>query len=330
MNHILITGATGFIGSHAIESALASGFRVTALARSPVLEPLPGVEYRQVDLFDAEQVSNLFSSIHPSNLLHVAWVVNPVDRWTSPENDRWVVASKVLLREFAEAGGQRAVVTGSCAEYDWSAAQPCDEMTTPTCPGTLYGRCKNELREWAMEFGHRKGVNVAWGRLFFLHGPREHPDRLVPSVINALIENRPVACTAGTQKRDYMCVSDAADALITLLQSDITGPVNIASGSATSVRELVEYVAGALGRLDLVQFGARPTPPSEPPLLVANINRLIDELEWRPRYSLNDGLDATIRWWKNERTSSRRDKPSHVLDQQVINANEKPLTRKAS
>jgi nucleoside-diphosphate-sugar epimerase len=127
-----------------------------------------------------------------------------------------------------------------------------------------------------------------------------------------------------------MCVSDAADALITLLQSDITGPVNIASGSATSVRELVEYVAGALGRLDLVQFGARPTPPSEPPLLVANINRLIDELEWRPRYSLNDGLDATIRWWKNERTSSRRDKPSHVLDQQVINANEKPLTRKAS
>jgi nucleoside-diphosphate-sugar epimerase len=323
MNHILITGATGFIGSHAIESALASGLRVTAIARSRVLEPLPGVEYRQVDLFDAEQVSNLVRSIRLSNLLHTAWVVNPADRWTSPENDSWVIASKVLLREFAEAGGQRAVVTGSCAEYDWSAVQPCDEMTTQTCPDTLYGRCKNELREWATEFGQRKGVNVAWGRLFFLHGPREHPDRLVPSVIRALIDDKPVACTEGRQQRDYMCASDAADALISLLQSDLTGPVNIASGRAVSVREVVEYVAGSLGRLELVQFGARPTPPSEPPLLVANINRLIDELKWRPRFSLNAGLDATIRWWQRHIDGS-------CMHNSAINFDEKSMTRKAS
>src|SRR5580692_5846351 len=74
MKQILITGATGFVGSHAIESALASGFQVTAVARSRVLEPLPGVEYRQVDLFDEEQVSYLVKSIRPSNLLHTAWV----------------------------------------------------------------------------------------------------------------------------------------------------------------------------------------------------------------------------------------------------------------
>lgn len=323
MNHLLITGATGFIGSHAIESALAAGFRVTAVARSRVLEQLPGVEYRQVDLFDEAQVTDLFRSIRPSNLLHAAWVVNPADRWASPENNRWVVASKVLLKEFAGVGGQRAVVTGSCAEYDWSASQPCNEMTTPTCPHTLYGRCKNELREWATEFGHKEGVGIAWGRLFFLHGPREHPDRLVPSVINALLDDKPVACTAGTQQRDYMCVSDAAHALISLLQSDITETVNIASGAAPSVRDVVEYVAGSLGKFDLVQFGARPTPPSDPPILVANIDRLIDELGWLPRFSLNAGLDATIRWWQERINSSR-------LQITEINRDVKPLTRKAS
>jgi nucleoside-diphosphate-sugar epimerase len=299
MNHILITGATGFLGSQAIASALSAGFRVTAVARSRELEPLPGVEYRQLDLFDAEKVSKLVSSIRPTHLLHTSWVVTPSECWHSLDNHLWVEASQVLLREFAEAGGQRVVVTGSCAEYDWNAAQPCHEVTTPTCPHTLYGRCKNELREWATEFGRKKGIGVAWGRLFFLHGPREHPVRLVPSVIRALIENKPVACTAGTQQRDFLCVSDAADALISLLNSDLTGPVNVASGRAISVRELVEYVANSFGRLDLVQFGARPTPLSEPPVLVANIDRLTDELRWHPRFSLTSGLDATMRWWQN-------------------------------
>jgi nucleoside-diphosphate-sugar epimerase len=323
MKQILITGATGFVGSHAIESALASGFQVTAVARSRVLEPLPGVEYRQVDLFDEEQVSYLVKSIRPSNLLHTAWVVNPADRWTSPENSRWLVASKVLLKEFVEAGGQRVVVTGSCAEYDWSASQPCDEITTPTRPHTLYGRCKNELREWSMEFGDKNGVGVAWGRLFFLHGPREHPDRLVPSVVCALLDDKPVACTTGTQQRDYLCVSDAADALISLLQSDLTGPVNIASGSAVAIREMVEQIARTFGRLDLVQFGVRPTPPSDPPILVANTNRLSHELQWHPRFSLASGLEATIRWWQSQSGGTRIHKPA-------INSDEKPTTRKAS
>src|ERR1700722_9320149 len=105
MYHLLITGSTGFIGSHAIESALASGFRVTAVARSLVSEPLPGVDYRQLDLFDAEQVSNFIATIRPTHLLHTSCVVSPSQWWSSPDNERWVEASKELLNAFGKSGG---------------------------------------------------------------------------------------------------------------------------------------------------------------------------------------------------------------------------------
>jgi len=302
MSHLLITGATGFIGSHAVDSALKSGFRVTAVARFPVSEILPGVEYKQVDLFDPEQVFHLVRAIRPTHLLHTAWVVTPSECWSSPDNHRWVEASRALLRVFAEAGGQRAVITGSCAEYDWESPQPCNESTTPTKSQTLYGRSKNELREWATDYARKQGVSLAWARLFFLYGPREHPDRLVSSVIRALLAGKPVACTAGNQLRDFLYIRDAADALVSLLQSDLTGSLNIASGYAVAVREVIERIALVCRGIDLIQFGARPTPASEPPLLAGNITRLRDELKWRPRFSLSDGLDATIRWWQSQVT----------------------------
>ncbi len=304
MNHLLITGSTGFIGSHAIESALASGFQVTAVARSLVSEPLSGVDYRQLDLFDAEQVSNVIATIRATHLLHTSWVVTPSQWWSSPDNERWVTASKALLSSFAEFGGQRVVVTGSCAEYDWSSSQPCNEMTSPVRPHTVYGRCKNELREWATNYLQKMGIRFAWGRLFFLYGPREHPDRLVPSVVRAMFDNKPVECTAGTQKRDFMYVDDAAQALIELVQSELTGPVNIASGSAVAVREVVEHIASVFGKPELVEFGARPTPPDDPALLEAKVDRLRNELRWNPKHSLASGLARTIAWWRNKLAST--------------------------
>jgi nucleoside-diphosphate-sugar epimerase len=314
---LLITGATGFIGSHAVESAVACGFRVFATARSSSPELMPDVEYRQADLFDAQQVADLIQSVRPTHLLHTAWLVIPSECWFSPDNHRWVEASKVLLRAFVEAGGRRAVFTGSCAEYDWTTPQPCDEKTTLMNSQTLYGRCKNELREWALQYARQSGTSFAWGRPFFLYGPREHPDRLFPAVIRSLLDDKPVACTAGTQQRDFLYVEDAANGLLSLLQSDLGDSVNIASGHAVALRDVIERVAVACGKPELVQFGARPTPAFEPPLLVANISRQSDELRWSPAMSLASGLDATIRWWQNQRIRQ-------------LSVNAKPLIRKAS
>ncbi len=309
MTRLLITGATGFLGVPAVR--LASGhFEVHAVARavgerrgvSPVLaskeEAAHGVYFHACDLLNADDAVRLIEAVRPTHLLHLAWIATPGVYWTSPENHRWVEASKRLLRAFARCGGTRAVVAGSCAEYDWTAAGVCRERATPTRPHTTYGRCKRELGKWAEAFGRARGVNVAWVRLFFLYGPRENPARLVPSVAKALLSGLPAACSAGTQRRDFLHVDDVAGALVALTRSDLSGPVNVGSGDAVAVRDVIELVAEACGRPDLVRLGQRATPASEPPLLAADVGRLRDELGWRPRTDLASGLRNTVDWWR--------------------------------
>ena len=297
MNRLLITGATGFLGEPAVR-AVVEHFEVHATARA-LREPLPpGARFHACDLLSPGAAAGLLEAVRPTHLLHLAWIATPGAYWTAPENHRWVDASKELLLAFAQNGGQRAVVAGTCAEYDWSAASACREFDTPTRPSTTYGRCKLALSHWTETFGRERRIGVAWARLFWLYGPREHPARLVPSVAKALLAGEPAPCSAGTQERDFLHTEDAADALATLTRSDVTGPVNVASGESVAVREVVARVGEACGRPDLIRFGERPTPAGEPPRVGADVTRLRAELGWRPRVGLAAGLAETVAWWR--------------------------------
>jgi nucleoside-diphosphate-sugar epimerase len=298
MMRILISGATGFLGLPCVRQAAAAGIEVHAVARADRSEFPAGVQFHAVDLFDDEQVTALAAAIRPTHLLHLAWVATPGVYWTSPDNRRWADASLKLLNTFAEYGGRRAALAGTCAEYDWAGGGLCHEFDTPTRPTTVYGTWKNRLRERVELVAGATGVRVAWARLFFLYGPREHPARLVPGVTNALLAGRPAEITAGTQVRDFLHVEDAADALVRLLLSDVPGPVNIGSGEPVVVRTVVETVAEVVGRPDLVRLGAKPTPANEPPRLYADVGRLRNEVGWSPRMTLRQGLADTVAWWR--------------------------------
>src|SRR4030095_7552715 len=96
----------------------------------------------------------------------------------------------------------------------------------------------------------------AWGRLFFLYGPHEPRERLVASVIRSILMDEPALCSHGRQNRAFLHVQDAADALVALLDSAVSGPVNIASGTPVAVLDVVQEIANPLERPNLVQPGA--------------------------------------------------------------------------
>lgn len=241
----------------------------------------------------------LIAEVQPSHLLHFAWYTVPGKYWTSTENLRWVQASIGLLQEFVRHGGQRVVMAGTCAEYDWRYGY-CSEAVTPLAPTTLYGICKHSLQLMLAAFSRQAGLSMAWGRIFFLFGPHEHPDRLVAYVIRSLLRGEPARCSHGRQIRDFLYVQDVANAFVALLESGVSRPVNIASGQPVALRELIYGIAAKFNRDDLIQLGAVSTPPDEPPLLVADVRCLHDELGWTPKYDLDTGLEQTIDWWKHE------------------------------
>jgi len=143
------------------------------------------------------------------------------------------------------------------------------------------------------------GLSFAWLRLFYLYGPREDHRRLIPSVINALLAGRPVATTSGDHMRDYLHVHDAANAIRTIAMSRVTGAINVGSGSAVRIREIVRRLGDEIGRPELIGWGQLTSRAEEPPFICAGVERLSAELNWSPARNLEQGLKETITWWEN-------------------------------
>ena len=298
---VLLTGAAGVVGRHAISALQQRGYEVHAVfhARPPVATASSSVRWHQCDLLDPVSSDRLVNEIAPSHLLHFAWYTAHGQYWTSRENVRWLQASLGLFDSFSRGGGARAVIAGSCAEYDWSGGC-CDESTTPLVPVSVYGTCKHALRLVTDSISTQLRVSAAWGRIFFPFGPGEYRERLVASVITNILRGEPARCSPGLQARDFMYAGDVASAFVALLDSEVEGAVNIAAGTALSVGELVQTIARRMGRPELVQLGALPAAKDDPPVLVADVRRLRECVGWSPEYRLEDALDQTISWWKHE------------------------------
>jgi nucleoside-diphosphate-sugar epimerase len=291
VSRVLVTGATGFIGHHLPALLRARGHEVHAVGHEADLLA-PGAPQRLVETAGA------------SHLIHLAWHVPPGEFWTSAENVRWVEASLALVRAFAAAGGERAVLAGTCAEYDWSDGV-CSEARTPLRPRSLYARAKHAVHLVGEGLAEQAGLSFAWGRIFFVYGPREPDGRLVSSVASALVRGAEAPTSEGLQRRDFLHAGDLAAAFAALLDSPVTGAVNLASGEAVAVGDVVDEVARAAGRPELVRRGALPSRPGDPPLIVADVGRLRDEVGWRPSRSLAEGVAETVAWWRSTTLPAR-------------------------
>jgi len=297
---VLVTGGTGFIGRQAVRQLTAAGHAVHVVSSRRGADVPAGVETHVADLLRPGERERVVAEVAADRLMHLAWYVEPGQVWNSIENVRWLEASLGLLRDFAAAGGRRAVIAGTCSEYGQHGGV-CHEDRTPVEPANLYGVSKAALHSVAAPAAAQLGVELAWTRIFFAYGPGEHPVRLVASVARRLLAGEPAPCSHGMQERDYLSTQDIGSALAAVLAADFTGVVNIGSGERRTLREIVSKVAELTSGTELLRFGAITPPPDDPPLLVADVSRLREELGWSPSLTLDEGLALTVDWWREQR-----------------------------
>jgi len=280
---VLLTGATGFIGSHVARELLRRAHEVHASVR-------PSSDRRRIRDLEGRLIVHEGSlenvPVEPDLAIHLAWYAVPGKYLEAPENRDCLEASRRLLSRLRG----RAVFAGTCFEFDTRLGTLRED--SPTLPATLYARCKDELRREVVA-----RPNSSWVRFFYQYGPWEDERRLVPSVIRSVLRGEPAPVSPGEQRRDFLHVEDVASAVCAVAESRLEGAVNIGSGRAPAVREIVTRIGDLAGRPDLIRLGAVSYYPGEPMLIMAD-NARLRSTGWAPRYDLDGGLRHTLEWWR--------------------------------
>jgi dTDP-6-deoxy-L-talose 4-dehydrogenase (NAD+) len=271
MAHVLLTGATGFVGRHILKRLEADGHKILLTVR-PNWQDRISINKNQTriletdDLFqeDANWWYDALDGI--DTVIHAAWYAEPGVYLTSEKNLDCLCGTLQLAKAAAARKLDRFVGLGTCIEYEISE-NPLS-LDTPLDPTTPYSAAKvaafHTLQQW---FSHAD-ISFLWCRLFYLFGEGEHPKRLVPFLHDKLKRAEVVDLTSGAQVRDFIDVKAAAKMIVNGAFSQTQGAANICTGQGRTVRELAEEIADIYGRRDLLNFGARPDNLVDPPYIV--------------------------------------------------------------
>jgi len=292
---VLLTGATGFVGARVAEALVDGGDHVVAVVRAGSdaerLSALRGLRLVEGELLREGGMAEAVR-VAPDVCIHCAWYTEPGKYLSSPDNVGLAHGTARFAAALAEAGCRRFVGVGTCFEYDTEAGYLSEK--TRLAPAHVYSAAKVATYLLVRELTAGTAMSFAWARLFYLYGPHEHPNRLVPSVIGALLRGEEARVTPGGQVRDFLHVDDAAAALCAIARSEVTDAVNVGSGEPVTVATLVTKIGALLGREDLLRLGAREYSPGDPMFVCAD-NRKLRAIGWARKYTLDDGLAHTIR-----------------------------------
>ena len=281
---VLLTGASGFIGSCVFNQLVDAGIDTVVVGRS---RPNGyNCDFVDADLLESEDYKGLVQRAGASHLIHLAWYAEHGQYWTSPLNLRWVEASVRLVEAFCAVGGQKVVTAGTCAEYDWTYGF-CREDVTPLSPATLYGTAKDATRRLLEAVCKDHQTQFAWGRIFLPFGKGEDSRRLIPSLNDVFQGKRTPFGVNANAYRDFLHVEDVANGFIRLLLTDAQGSYNIASGKPTKISEVVKLIGRKFEANPSIVLDLSTERPGEPELLFGDSQKL-KALGWQPMYSINE------------------------------------------
>jgi UDP-glucose 4-epimerase len=289
-SRVLVTGASGFIGTRLCSKLVASSSEVHGVSR--VARENGPVQWSVADVAETDDVLEIMRSVRPEIVFHLASHVSgsrSLENVLPSTRSNLLSALNVLLGA-ADVGCHRVVLAGSLEEPE--------ETGDPT-PVSPYAAAKFAASSFARMFHRLYGIPVVTLRLFMVYGPGQWDEtKLIPYVITSFLRSETPCLSSGTRPVDWIFVDDVVDAFLTAAVVDgIDGKTfDVGSGELVTVRDVVEEIAGQMETDVNADFGAIDDRPHER-VRVANISSTRDEMGWVPQTPLRAGIAATIDWY---------------------------------
>lgn len=307
---VLVTGATGFIGSHLTRRLVELGADVHALTSTvSSVYPTRLVDLRdritihEGNLCDRSAMDAVVSSSRPSHVFHLGAYTHVGKSWSRVDEciQANVQGTVNLLQSLAERGGyERFVYTGTSEIYG-DIEVPFSEgaKVNPVSP---YSVSKYAGERYCRMFHDGHGWPIVMLRPFNAYGPAQSPDRIIPEIIVRALRGGHLKMTQGRQTREFNFVEDLADGFVrAAIAEGVEGEIfNLGCGEEVSMRDLATTILDLMGNPIEADFGALPDRPTEIWRMYCDNTKARDRLGWVPRHSLAEGLERTIEWYREE------------------------------
>ncbi len=290
---VLVTGASGFIGSHLCNRLIASGARLHGISRTRRESEGEQLRWWQADLKDADAVRQLVAALQPQIVFHLAsYVMGARELGVVLQTFNDNLTSTVhLLTAAAETGCRRVVLASSSEEplNPGGGGFPCSPYAAAKWASSMYGRMFHELF----------GLPVVMPRIFMTYGPDQRDlQKLVPFVVRHLLRGEAPKLSSGLRRADWIYVDDVVEGLLrAAVYPGIEGSsFDLGTGRLASVREIVEQIVEIMDSPVKPAFGAlqdRPFEQERP----ADTTFLAEKLAYEPRTGLRQGLEETVEWY---------------------------------
>jgi nucleoside-diphosphate-sugar epimerase len=296
---VLVTGASGFLGSHLTRRLAGAGAEVHAVSRSTRVAAPGGPRWWQANLTEYATVEELLAAVRPHVLYHLSGSVTAMPDLDAvlPTFASLVVSTINLLTAVTRLECDRLLLASSLVEprAEAGAFTPGSPYVAAKWAASMYGRMFQAL--------YRAPVVIA--HLGYTYGPGQDRSKLIPQVMEAMLRGEAPRLTSGRLRADWTYVEDMIEGLLVVgTAAPVVGrAVDLGSGTLVSVREVVARLTQLTGATVEPQFGAIPDRPSEEfrPAEAAATLKLVG---WQAQTSLEEGLQHTLDWYSGQRHES--------------------------